>query len=158
MENQEKLKKKLQTYLKTKGISVKLDEIKHTGSWHEGEFWVGKRIYHVDDLKCWDYGPDWYKYHEYTDIGNYRISMSYHFYGLHSEKRSLSIGCENVFTWSKKTAYYKKMTNAQMDKIVDNYVKEYIKNGCPGNADVDMLRTTIKHELSKSFLKNWWDK
>ena len=77
-----KRKKILRKFLLERGESVKLDDIVPTGSWHLGEFNVGKRIYHVDDIREIVYGDDWFKYHEYKDYGKFRVSISYHLFGL----------------------------------------------------------------------------
>ena len=152
-ERRKTLKNVLVTYLASKGMDVPHEEIQHTGSWNEGEFEVGNRIYQVDDLRFTQYGSDWYKCHEYMDYGNYRCSISYLFYGLTSEKRQLSIASEPVFTWNKRIPRYTKKTKAQLEQIVENYVREYVKKGCPGNADLFVLRDTIRYELGKLYLK-----
>lgn len=159
-EEKEQLKRKkvLHKFLSGRGEHVALTDIIPTGSWHIGEFNVGKRIYTVDNLKEVVYGDDWYKYHEYKDFGKYRVSISYHFFGLTNARRCLTIACENAYEWRPRTEYYKKMTEKQMDKIVKSYVDEYVKAGLPGRADTKILTSTIKWELSKLFLKLWFDK
>lgn len=159
LENKEISKRRnvLRKFLQERGEFVKDSDILPTRSWNIGEFSVDKRIYQVDDIKQVVYGDDWFKYHEYKDYGKYRVSIGYHFFGLTNEYRSLSIACETVYVWSPRIANYKKKTNAQMDRIVASYVDEYIKNGCPGNADIDILSSAIKYELSKLYLKRWFE-
>lgn len=158
-DEEQKDRKVLQKYLKEKGIDVKLYEIRSTSSWNDSEYEVTGRIYHVDDLKYVQYGPDWYKYHEYKDIDGFRVSISYHVFGGHTSGiRYLSLGCEDVFVWKRRTAQYKKMTEPQMDRIVASYVKEYVEKGCPGNANIKVLSSSIKYELSKCYLLQWWER
>jgi len=97
-EEQYRRKLVLIEYLNRKDIKISLSDIEHSGSWHIGEFTVGKRIYTVDEIAYVRYGDDWYKYHEYCDIGKYRVSMCYYICGLSQKNRTLHIGCEQVFT------------------------------------------------------------
>lgn len=147
-----KRKKLLQQYLKDKNIVVNIQNIKSTASWKPGELQIGPRIYQVDLLSQVIYGAPWYKSHEYKDINGYRISESYHFYnGIDSW--SLSIACEQEYTWKHRTTKYKNMTDNQIRYIAETYICEYIKNKPNGKANIDILRKTICYELKQRFQK-----
>lgn len=156
-ERQLKMKKVLQIFLKRRGIETTIGEINHSGSWKEGEFKVGNRYYQVDDLKKTMYGEPWFEYHDYEDIKGFRVSLGYYMIGLSNAQRTLCIGTEHVYTFKPRVANYKKMTQKRMDWLVNTYIEEYIKAGSPKNADIDVLRKTINYELSKMYLKRWYD-
>ena len=157
MRRVDKLKNVLRKFLNNHGMIVMPKDIESMGSWHEGEFKVKNRYYHVDSLNLVSYGDPWYEYHEYEDYGKFRVSLGYHFYGGHGIW-FLSLGGENVYTWKHRTMYYKKKSDAQLNRIVDSYINEYKKHGSPGNANIEVLRRTIRQQLGGRYLRRWYDK
>ena len=112
------------------------------------------KIYHVDDIRHVEYGSNWYKCHRYKDYGNYRVSERYHFYGGTKGKWYLSIASKSAFVWKNRRNNYKKMTEKQLDHIVDTFVKSFIKAGDVKNVDLETLRSAIRFELEIRFLKS----
>ena len=146
----EEAKRCLMYYLKDKKIALK--DIKQPEDLTKCEFRVGKRVYSVEDKKVKEFDENWEKTHKYKDFANLRVSEHYVF-DIKDGSWYLEIGTEPVFTWRKRSTDYSGKTQKQLEQITDRFVKSYIKEGCPGDANPDVLRSAIYYRLNKLFGK-----
>jgi len=137
-----------------------LSQIKHTGSWHIGEFQIGSRIYCAEDKTNIVYGPGWDKQHIFRDFGNIRVSTSVWFHP-HKNGWHLCIGTERVFDWNKRKSSYAVMSKAQCMARTSSFASripsDVYLDPRNGGATAEDLFNAIYFELWERFGKRWYN-